>query len=99
MYLLVCLWCGRTVGRAGYGHVITKFSPMGTARGNVTRIGSQRMQGRKMVPVLKITIALIICSIFVECRKVKVFCVICEIGLKAYKSQIVHNFARFVVHE
>ena len=68
---------------------------MVTARGNVTKIGSQRMQRRKMVPVLKITIALIICSIFVECRKVKVFCVIC----KAYKSQIIHNFVRFVVHE
>ena len=26
-WTLVCLWCGRTVGRA-YGHVITKFSRM-----------------------------------------------------------------------
>ena len=32
-FTLVCLWCGRTVARAGgqsvYGHVITKFSWMG----------------------------------------------------------------------
>ena len=32
-FTLVCLWCGRTVLRAGgrsvYGHVITKFSRMG----------------------------------------------------------------------
>ena len=47
----------------------------------------------------KITIVLVICSIFVECRSDKVFFVICEIGLKANKSQIIHNFARFVVHE
>ena len=46
-------------------------------------IGSQRMQQRKMAPVLKITIDLVICSIFVECSKDKVFSVICEIGLKA----------------
>ena len=62
-------------------------------------IGSQGMQQRKREPVLKITIVLVICSTFVECRKDKVFCAICKIGLKAYKSQIVHNFARFVVHE
>lgn len=29
----------------------------------------------------------------------KVFCVIFEIGLKSNKSQIIHNYARFVVHE
>ena len=29
-FALVCLWCGRTVGRAVYGHVITKFSRMGS---------------------------------------------------------------------
>ena len=39
-FTLVCLWCGRTVGRTGgpaeigrravYGHVITKFSGMGS---------------------------------------------------------------------
>ena len=52
-----------------------------------------------MAPVLKMTIDLVICSVFVECRKDKVFSVICEIGLKANKSQIIHNFARFVVHE
>ena len=52
-----------------------------------------------MAPVLKITIVLVICSIFVESRKDKVFCVICEIGLKANKSQIIHNFSWFVVHE
>ena len=46
-----------------------------------------------------ITIVLVICSIFVECRKDKVFCTICEIGLIANKSQIIHNFALFVVHE
>ena len=62
-------------------------------------IGSQRMQQRKMAPLLKITIVLVICSIFVECRSDKGFFVICEIGLKANKSQIIHNFARFVVHE
>ena len=28
-FTLAYLWCGRTVGRA-YGHVITKFSPMGS---------------------------------------------------------------------
>ena len=61
--------------------------------------GSQRMQQRKMAAVLKITIVLVICSIFVECRKDKVVCVICEIGLKANKSQIIHNFVRFVVRE
>ena len=60
---------------------------------------SQRMQQRKMAPLLKITTVLVICSIFVECRSDKVFFVICEIGLKANKSQIIHNFARFVVHE
>ena len=48
---------------------------------------------------VKITIVLVICSIFVECRSDKVFFVICEIGLKANKSQIIHNFERFVVHE
>lgn len=53
----------------------------------------------KMAPLLKITIVLVICSIFVECRSDKGFFVICEIGLKANKSQIIHNFARFVVHE
>ena len=26
---LVCLWCGRTVSRSLYGHVITKFSGIG----------------------------------------------------------------------
>ena len=57
------------------------------------------MQQRKMAPVLNITIVLVICSIFVECRKDKVFCTICEISLKANKSQIIHNFALFVVHE
>ena len=31
-------------------------------------IGSQRTQQRKMAPVLKITIVLVIFSIFVECR-------------------------------
>ena len=29
-FTLVCLWCGRTVGRSVYGHVITKFSTMGS---------------------------------------------------------------------
>ena len=62
-------------------------------------IESQRMQQRKIAPVLKITIVLVICSIFVQCRKGNVFCVICEIVLKANKSQTIHNFARFVVHE
>ena len=28
-FTLVCLWCGRTVARSVYGHVITKFSRMG----------------------------------------------------------------------
>ena len=55
------------------------------------------MQQRKMAPVLKMTIDLVICSVFVECRKDKVFSVICEIGLKANKSQIIHNFVRFAV--
>ena len=61
--------------------------------------GSQRMQQRKMAPVLKITSDLVICSVFVECRKDKVFSVICEIGLTANKWQIIHNFVRFVVRE
>ena len=52
-----------------------------------------------MAPDLKIIIVLVICSIFVESRKGKVFFVICEIGLNADKSQIIHNFTRFVVHE
>ena len=60
--------------------------------------GSQRMQQRKIAPVLKITSDLVICSVFVECRKDKVFSVICEIGLRA-KWQIIHNFVRFVVRE
>ena len=55
------------------------------------------MQQRKMAPVLKMNIDLVICSVFVECRKDKVFSVICEIGLKANKSQIIHNFVRFAV--
>ena len=29
-FTLVCLWCGRTVGRSAYGPVITKFSRMGS---------------------------------------------------------------------
>ena len=29
-FTLVYLWCGRTVGRSVYGHVITKFSRMGS---------------------------------------------------------------------
>ena len=29
-FALVCLWCGRTVGRSVYGHVITKFCRMGS---------------------------------------------------------------------
>ena len=29
-FTLVYLWCGRTVSRAVYGHVITKFSRMGS---------------------------------------------------------------------
>ena len=52
---------------------------------------------KEMASVLKITIDLVICSDFVECRKDKVFNVICEIGLKANKSQIIHNFVPFVV--
>ena len=60
-------------------------------------IGSQGMQQRKREPVLKITIVLVICSTFVECRKDKVFCAICKIGLKANKSQIIHHSAWFVV--
>ena len=27
---MACLWCGRTDGRSVYGHVITKFSLMGS---------------------------------------------------------------------
>ena len=29
-FTLVYLWCGRTVGRSVYSHVITKFSRMGS---------------------------------------------------------------------
>ena len=29
-FILVCLWCGRTLGRAVHGHVITKFSRTGS---------------------------------------------------------------------
>ena len=29
-FTLACLWCGRTVGRSVYGHVITTFSRMGS---------------------------------------------------------------------
>ena len=29
LFTLVCLWCGRTVARSVYGHMITKFSRMG----------------------------------------------------------------------
>ena len=55
---------------------------------------------RKMGTVSKTTIVLaFFSSIFVECRKDKVFCVTGEIGLKAYKSQIIHNLGRFVVLE
>ena len=57
------------------------------------------MQQRKMAPDFKVTIVLVICFIFVECRKDNVFYVTCEIGLKVNKSQIIHNLARFVVHE
>ena len=46
-----------------------------------------------------VIIVLVLCSIFVECRKDKGLCVICEIGLKSNKSHIIHNFVRFVVHE
>ena len=52
-----------------------------------------------MTPVFKITIDLVICSVFVECRKDKVFSVICEICHQANKSQIIHNFVRFDVRE
>ena len=78
------------------GNVASMREPLDEVCGS---IGSQRMQQRKMAPVLKITIVLVICSIFVECRKDKVVCVKCEIDLKANKSQIIHNFARLVVHE
>ena len=57
------------------------------------------MQQRKMAPDFKVTIVLVICFIFVECRKDNVFYVTCEIGLKVNKSQIIHNLTRFVVHE
>ena len=50
------------------------------------------MLQRKVALVLKTTIALVICSILVECRKDKT-------GLKANKLQISHNFSWFVVHE
>ena len=52
-----------------------------------------------MAPVLKITIDQVICPVFVVCRKDKVLSVICEIGRKANKSQIIHNFVWFVVRE
>ena len=52
---------------------------------------SQKMQQRKMAPVLKITIDLVICSIFEECRKDRVFSVICEVGLTANKSFFFFN--------
>ena len=75
------------------GNVASMSEPLDVCGG----IGSQRMQQRKLAPVLKITIDLVICSVFVECRKDEVFSVICEIGLKANKSQIIHNFVRFVI--
>ena len=46
---------------------------------------------KKMAPVLKITVVLVICFISVECRKDKVFCVIFEKGLKANRS-LIHTF-------
>ena len=59
--------------------------------------GSQRMQQRKMAPLLKITI--------VDHRPYHLF-YLCAVQirqslflLKAYMAQIIHNFARFVVHE
>ena len=52
-----------------------------------------------MEPLPYLTIVLVICSAFVECRKDKVFCVICKIGLKANQSQIIHHSAWFVVNE
>ena len=53
----------------------------------------QQMQQRQ------ITVVLVICAISVEGIKYKVFCVICEIGLNANNSEIIHNLARFMVHE
>ena len=51
-------------------------------------IGLQPTQQTKMTSVLKITVVLVICFTSVEYRKDKVFCVICEKGVKANRSQI-----------
>ena len=43
-FTLVCLWCGRTVGRA-YGHVITKISHMGRLLNFLTHGAPLRARG------------------------------------------------------
>ena len=85
---------------------ISAMTAMTTASGNVAS-KSEPLDGslwwywiganaaKKTGACFKITIDLVICSVFVECRKDKVFSVICEISLKANKSQIIHNFVRF----
>lgn len=50
-------------------------------------IGSWPKKQTKMAGVLNITVFFVISSLFVECRKDKVFCEICGKGLTANKSQ------------
>ena len=52
-FALVCLWCGRTVGRSVYGHVITKFSRMGSLPHFVTH-GAPLRASRARAPLLAI---------------------------------------------
>ena len=49
-FALVCLWCGRTVGRSVYGHVITKFSRMGSLPHFLTH-GAPRRASRARAPL------------------------------------------------
>ena len=75
---------------------LIKTRPTPASPVTVKRFEYARAAGRKFVVELDrsvwINVALVICFISVECRKDKVFCVICEKGLKANKSQIRSQF-------
>ena len=76
------------------GLIKTKLTPASPV--TVKRFEYARAAGRKFVVELDrsvwINVVLVLCFISVECRKDKVFCVICEKGLKANKSQIRSQF-------
>ena len=58
-WVILCLWCGRTVGRSVYGHLITKFSRMdrfswlwGSAHASRAR-GASLLMGASLLALAK----------------------------------------------